>query len=68
MGEQGARCIAQIYGVEDRKECPLVSEPTVHGGREAFRVTESCRGLGVLVAKDSGRILAVVRDGEQLHP
>ena len=67
VSEEEARCIGKVYGIKNKKSCPLeVDRPG--GFREpVYRVRESCNGLGVVVAESSGRVLAIVADDEILY-
>ena len=58
--EAQARCIAGIYGVKDKRSCPVeVDRPDGFSG-PVYRVLESCNGLGVIVEESSGRVLDIV--------
>jgi hypothetical protein len=58
--EEQARCIAKIYGLEETKNCPLEIDRSDDFGAPAYRVRESCSGVGVFVAESTGRVLAIL--------
>jgi hypothetical protein len=60
VSEQQARCIAQIYGIKQASGCPLEVDRSDDFGQPAFRIRESCSGVGVFVAESTGRVLAVL--------
>ena len=65
--EDQARCIAEIYGVQHKKKCPMeVDRPDGFGG-PVYRVRESCNGLGVVLLEANGRVVALVSGDEVLH-
>lgn len=60
VSEEQARCIARLYGIKQTKSCPLEVDRTDDFGQPAFRIRESCSGVGVFVAESTGRVLAVL--------
>jgi hypothetical protein len=60
VSEEQARCIAKLYGIKQTKSCPLEVDRSDDFGQPAFRIRESCSGVGVFVAESTGRVLAVL--------
>lgn len=60
VSEEQARCIAEIYGVKHKRSCPLEVDRSDDFGQPAFRIRESCSGVGIFVAESTGRVLAVL--------
>lgn len=60
VSEEQARCIAEIYGVKHKRSCPLEVDRSDDFGQLAFRIRESCSGVGIFVAESTGRVLAVL--------
>jgi hypothetical protein len=67
VSEEQARCIAKLYGVKDKKRCPVQVDRPHDFGASVYRIRESCNGLGVVVAESSGRVLALVAGDEILY-
>jgi len=67
VSEKGARCIAELYGIKDKKTCPMEVDRPTDFPESVFRVRESCNGLGVIVAEANGRVLAIVAYDEILY-
>ena len=67
VSEQGARCIAGLYGIQNKKSCPMEVDRPADFPTSVFRVRESCNGLGVIVAESNGRVLAIVAYDEILY-
>jgi hypothetical protein len=65
VDEQQARCIAEVFGVQDKARCPMRVERQERNEGPVYRVFEDCTGLGVLVEEATGRVVAVVR-GDRL--
>jgi len=60
VSEEQALCIAEVYGVKHKQSCPLEVDRSNDFGQPAFRIRESCSGVGVFIAESTGRILAVL--------
>ncbi len=67
VAEHGARCIARLYGIQDKQNCPMEVDRPADFRESVFRVRESCNGLGVIVAESNGRVLAIVAYDETLY-
>ncbi len=67
VSEEGARCIAKLYGIQNKKNCPMELDRPADFPESVFRVRESCNGLGVIVAESNGRVLAIVTYDEILY-
>ena len=67
VSEEGARCIAKLYGIQNKKNCPMEVDRPADFPESVFRVRESCNGLGVIVAESNGRVLAIVAYDEILY-
>jgi hypothetical protein len=60
VSEEQARCIAELYGIKHTKSCPMKVDRSDDFGQPAFRIRESCSGVGVFVSESTGRVLAVL--------
>ena len=67
VSEEGARCIAKIYGIQNKKSCPMEVDRPDSFAQAVFRVRESCNGLGVVIAESNGRVVAIVAYDEILY-
>ena len=67
VSEEGARCIAELYGIQNKKNCPMEVDRPTDFPASVFRVRESCNGLGVIVAESNGQVLAIVAYDEILY-
>ena len=67
VAEEGARCIARLHGIQNKKSCPMEVDRPTDFPESVFRVRESCNGLGVIVAESNGRVLAIVAHDEILY-
>lgn len=67
IDERQARCVARIYGIEDRDDCPMEVERPEGWGEPVFRVQESCLRLGVIIAASTGEVLAIVAGDDVLY-
>jgi hypothetical protein len=67
VSERQARCIAELFGVEDKKGCPMEVDRPDGFGEPVFRVRESCNGLGAVIAEADGRVLAFVSGDDILY-
>ena len=67
VSAEDARCIAKLHGIKDKKSCPMEVDQPADFPESVFRVRESCNGLGVIVAKANGRVLAIVAYDEILY-
>jgi hypothetical protein len=60
VSEEQARCIARLYGIQGGNDCPLEIDRSDDFGKPAYRIRESCSGVGVFVAESTGRVLALL--------
>ena len=67
VSEEDALCIGKIYGIVERRDCPIEIERVDNFPVPAFRVVESCSGLAVIVAEPNGRVLALMSGDEIIH-
>ena len=67
VSAEQARCIAGVFGIQEKKSCPAEVDRPTGFPEPVYRVRESCNGLGVVVAESSGRVLAIMRYDEILY-
>ena len=67
VSEEDALCIGKIYGIIERRDCPIEIDRVDSFNVPAFRVLESCSGLAVIVAEPTGRVLALMSGEEIIH-
>ncbi len=67
VSEEQARCIGRLFGVKNRKRCPMRVDRPDSFPEPVYRVRENCDGLGIVIAASDGRVLAIVAGDDVLY-
>jgi hypothetical protein len=61
LSRDQARCVARLAGLRDGRKCPLdlTEVDGGAGGDVVWQVRESCGGVGLQIAAQDGRVVAV---------